>query len=208
MWLEEKHIERETGWAMATTTHRWKHCKNVKWKIKLEITNIGLLFQTGVGPYDPRPRDQGGDEIVVKAYYQWVPFFLFLQVPHRLHICPIFKTPFAGTHVLCPSFDLQAGRGGSGEANPWVAQHLCPWQGEEEVRGNWPRRVFCPDHVRERRQRGVGRQDPHQPLLVPNQHHHADLLHQRIPRLRVHKVRSEGKLFSGAGDGSWVQLRI
>ena len=40
-----------------------------------------------MGPYDPRPKDQGGDEIVVKAYYQWVPFFLFLQV--SASICPI-----------------------------------------------------------------------------------------------------------------------
>lgn len=43
------------------------------------------VSQTGVGPYDPTH-----DDIEVKAYYQWVPFMLFLQgimfyVPHIIY---------------------------------------------------------------------------------------------------------------------------
>lgn len=43
------------------------------------------VSQTGVGPYNPEK-----DDISVKAYYQWVPFMLFLQctmfyVPHMLY---------------------------------------------------------------------------------------------------------------------------
>ena len=51
-------------------------------------TEVGWdVSQTGVGPYNP-----GTTEIEVKAYYQWVPFVLFLQgmmfyLPHL-----IFKT--------------------------------------------------------------------------------------------------------------------
>ena len=51
-------------------------------------TQVGWdVSQTGVGPYKP-----GYNEIEVKAYYQWVPFVLFLQglmfyIPHI-----IFKT--------------------------------------------------------------------------------------------------------------------
>ena len=32
------------------------------------------VSDTGVGPYHPRE-----DEVDIKAYYQWVPFMLFLQ---------------------------------------------------------------------------------------------------------------------------------
>ena len=48
--------------------------------------HIGFnISQTGVGPYDPR---SGEEE--VKAYYQWVPFMLFLQsimfyLPHIIY---------------------------------------------------------------------------------------------------------------------------
>ena len=43
------------------------------------------VSQTGVGPYNP-----GKDDVVYKAYYQWVPFMLFLQgimfyIPHVLY---------------------------------------------------------------------------------------------------------------------------
>ena len=39
-------------------------------------TEVGWdVSQTGVGPYNPKT-----DYIEVKAYYQWVPFMLFLQV--------------------------------------------------------------------------------------------------------------------------------
>ena len=52
------------------------------------------VAETGVGPYDSRDKEN----INVKAYYQWVPFMLFLQgvmfyVPHI-----IFKT-FEGGKV-------------------------------------------------------------------------------------------------------------
>jgi len=51
-------------------------------KFKSEIGNT--LSDSGVGPYDPTE-----DEIKVKAYYQWVPFVLFMQgimfyLPHIL----------------------------------------------------------------------------------------------------------------------------
>jgi len=44
------------------------------------------ISQTGVGPYDPRD----ARDIEVKAYYQWVPFMLFLQsimfyIPHVIY---------------------------------------------------------------------------------------------------------------------------
>ena len=57
------------------------------------MTNIILNFQigyhvaeTGVGPYDSRNKDN----INTKAYYQWVPFMLFLQgcmfyIPHVIY---------------------------------------------------------------------------------------------------------------------------
>ena len=43
------------------------------------------VSQTGVGPYNPDK-----DYVVYKAYYQWVPFMLFLQglmfyIPHVLY---------------------------------------------------------------------------------------------------------------------------
>ena len=49
----------------------------------MQIFNDPILYSfqkgyhvsdTGVGPYHPRE-----DEVDVKAYYQWVPFMLFLQ---------------------------------------------------------------------------------------------------------------------------------
>ena len=49
----------------------------------LKIFNDPILYSfqkgyhvsdTGVGPYHPRE-----DEVDIKAYYQWVPFMLFLQ---------------------------------------------------------------------------------------------------------------------------------
>ena len=49
-------------------------------------TDVGnRVAGTGVGPYDPEK-----DYIEIKAYYQWVPFMLFLQgimfyVPHIIY---------------------------------------------------------------------------------------------------------------------------
>ena len=49
-------------------------------------TQIGdTVAETGVGPYNP-----GKDYVVYKAYYQWVPFMLFLQgimfyIPHVIY---------------------------------------------------------------------------------------------------------------------------
>ena len=49
-------------------------------------TELGnQVSQTGVGPYNPEK-----DYVVYKAYYQWVPFMLFLQgimfyIPHVLY---------------------------------------------------------------------------------------------------------------------------
>ena len=39
------------------------------------------MADTGVGPYDPE-----NDYIEIKAYYQWVPFVLFLQVRKKIII--------------------------------------------------------------------------------------------------------------------------
>ena len=61
-------------------------------------TEVGWdVSQTGVGPYNP-----GTTEIEVKAYYQWVPFVLFLQgmmfyLPHI-----IFKTVEEGKPFKLP----------------------------------------------------------------------------------------------------------
>ena len=49
-------------------------------------TSVGNdVAHTGVGPYNPTK-----DEISVKAYYQWVPFMLFMQgcmfyIPHLVY---------------------------------------------------------------------------------------------------------------------------
>ena len=57
------------------------------------------VAETGVGPYHPEE-----DYIEIKAYYQWVPFMLFLQaimfyVPHL-----VFKAFEGGKIKVIPSF--------------------------------------------------------------------------------------------------------
>jgi len=65
-------------WIMGTFSVR-RHYVNSE-------TEIGYhVAETGVGPYHPKH-----DKIDVKAYYQWVPFMLFLQgcmfyIPHVVH---------------------------------------------------------------------------------------------------------------------------
>ena len=78
------------------------------------------ISQTGVGPYDPRD----ARDIEVKAYYQWVPFMLFLQsimfyIPHV-----IYKS-FEGGKIKVRRTEL---RGRGARRKPVQLRNICSKQ--------------------------------------------------------------------------------
>jgi len=100
-------------------------------------TQVGWdVSQTGVGPYNPDK-----DYIEVKAYYQWVPFVLFLQgimfyVPHI-----IFKTLEEGKikNLIGSLARFQMSKESRGDGIGTLAKYLTDTMGENN---GWAVRVF------------------------------------------------------------------